>query len=56
MIPNLTDYLKRRFGIPIEALNPFKNIVYDPNIFVPMGADAAGPILAQAVGLALRGE
>ncbi len=55
-IPNLIDYLKRRFGIPIEILNPFKNIIYDPNIFVPMGADVAGPILAQAVGLALRGE
>jgi type IV pilus assembly protein PilM len=55
-IPNLVDYLKRRFGIPIEILNPFKNIIYDPNIFVPMGADVAGPILAQAVGLALRGE
>jgi type IV pilus assembly protein PilM len=55
-IPNLLDYLKRRFGIPIEILNPFKNIVYDPNIFVPMGADVTGPILAQAVGLALRGE
>jgi type IV pilus assembly protein PilM len=55
-IPNLLDYLKRRFGIPIEILNPFKNIVYDPNIFVPMGADTTGPILAQAVGLALRGE
>ena len=55
-IPNLLDYLKRRFGIPIEILNPFKNIVYDPNIFVPMGADVTGPILAQAIGLALRGE
>jgi type IV pilus assembly protein PilM len=56
LTPNLVDYLKRRFGIPIETLNPFKNIIYDPNIFVPMGADVAGPILAQAVGLALRGE
>ena len=56
LIPNLVDYLKRRFGIAIEPLNPFKNIIYDPNIFVPMGADVAGPILAQAVGLALRGE
>ena len=55
-VPNLLDYLKRRFGIPIEILNPLKNIVYDPNIFVPMGADVTGPILAQAVGLALRGE
>ncbi len=55
-IPSLSDYLKRRFGIPVEPLNPFKNIIYDPSIFVPMGADVAGPILAQAVGLALRGE
>jgi type IV pilus assembly protein PilM len=55
-IPNLLDYLKRRFGIPIEILNSFKNITYDPNIFVPMSADVTGPILAQAVGLALRGE
>ena len=55
-IPNLLDYLKRRFGIPIEILNPFKNIVYDPNIFAPTGADVTGSILAQAVGLALRGE
>ena len=55
-IPNLLDYLKRRFGIPIDILNPFKNVTYDPNIFVPTGADVTGPILAQAVGLALRGE
>ncbi|MCK4940508.1 type IV pilus assembly protein PilM [candidate division WOR-3 bacterium] len=55
-IPNLLDYLKRRFGIPIEIINPFKNVVHDPNIFVPMGADVTGPILAQAIGLALRGE
>lgn len=56
LIPNLTDYLKRRFGIPIQTLNPLKNIIYDPNIFAPMGADVVGPMLAQAIGLALRGE
>jgi type IV pilus assembly protein PilM len=56
LIPNLLDYLKRRLGVPIELLNPFKNIVYDPTIFGPEGADVVGPILVQACGLALRGE
>jgi type IV pilus assembly protein PilM len=56
LIPNLLEYLKRRLGVPIEVLNPFKNIIYDPTIFGPEGVDVAGPCLAQAVGLALRGE
>lgn len=56
LIPNLLEYLKRRLGISIEILNPFKNITYDPTIFAPEGVDVVGPILAQAVGLALRGE
>ena len=56
LIPNLLEYLKRRLGVPIEILNPFKNITYDPTIFVPEGVDTAGSILAQATGLALRGE
>ncbi len=56
LIPNLVEYLKRRLGIQIELLNPFKNIIYDPTMFGPEGADVLGPILAQATGLALRGE
>ncbi len=56
LIPNLVDYLKRRLNIPIEVLNPFKNVLYDPTIFAPEGVDIYGPILAQAIGLALRGE
>jgi type IV pilus assembly protein PilM len=56
LIPNLLEYLKRRLGVPIETLNPFKNINYDPAIFTPEGVDVVGPIIAQAVGLALRGE
>ncbi len=56
LIPNLLENLKRRLNLSIELLNPFKNIVYDPAIFAPEGVDVVGPILAQAVGLALRGE
>lgn len=56
LIPNLLDNLKRRLGVPIEILNPFKNISFDPTLFDPEGIDVAGAILAQATGLALRGE
>jgi type IV pilus assembly protein PilM len=56
LIPNLLDYLKRRLGVTIEIFNPLKNIIYDPTIFTPEGVDVAGPILTQAIGLALRGE
>jgi len=56
LIPNLLEYLKRRLGVPIETLNSFRNITYDPTIFSPEGVDVMGSILAQAVGLALRGE
>uniref|UniRef100_A0A7C4XDN9 Type IV pilus assembly protein PilM n=1 Tax=candidate division WOR-3 bacterium TaxID=2052148 RepID=A0A7C4XDN9_UNCW3 len=56
LIPNLIEHLKRRLNVPIEILNPFKNILYDPTIFAPEGVDVYGPILAEAIGLALRGE
>ena len=56
LIPDLLEYLKRRLGVSIELLNPFKNIVYDPTMFAPEGVETVGPVLAQAIGLALRGE
>lgn len=56
LIPNLVEYLKRRLNVNVEVFNPFKNILYDPTIFAPEGVDVIGPILTQAVGLALRGD
>ncbi|MEO0184915.1 MAG: type IV pilus assembly protein PilM [candidate division WOR-3 bacterium] len=56
LIPNLVEYLKRRLNVNVEVLNPFKNILYDPTIFAPEGVDVIGPVLTQAVGLALRGD
>ncbi len=56
LIPNLAEYLKRRLNVSVEILNPFKNILYDPTIFAPEGVDVIGPVLTQAVGLALRGD
>lgn len=56
LIPNLVEYLKRRLNVNVEVFNPFKNILYDPTMFAPEGVDVIGPILTQAVGLALRGD
>ncbi len=56
LIPNLAEFLKRRLNVSVEILNPFKNILYDPTIFAPEGVDVVGPVLTQAVGLALRGD
>mgnify|MGYP005839460583 CR=1 FL=1 len=56
LIPNLVEYLKRRLNVNVEIFNPFKNILYDPTIFAPEGVDVIGPMLTQAVGLALRGD
>lgn len=56
LIPNILDHLKRRLNVSIEILNPFKNILYDPAIFAPEGVDVVGPVLTQAIGLALRGD
>jgi len=55
LIPNLLEFFKRRFTIPIEKLNPFQKITYDPAVFGVEGVEAIGPVLIQAVGLALRG-
>ncbi|MEO0225520.1 MAG: type IV pilus assembly protein PilM [candidate division WOR-3 bacterium] len=55
LIPNLLEYCKRRFTIPVERLNPFQKIGYDPAVFGVEGVETMSPILIQALGLALRG-
>jgi type IV pilus assembly protein PilM len=53
-VPGLLDLLKQEFSIPVEELNPFRKILYDPNS--PHGEiiQENSPGLAVAVGLALR--
>jgi len=38
----------------VEIFNPFKNILYDKNVFSPSYIREVGPIAAVGVGLALR--
>ncbi len=53
-IPALFKTLEARAGVPVEILNPFKNIEIDNKKFDPAVLLAAAPAAAVSVGLALR--
>ena len=53
-IPALYRVIEQRAGVPVEILNPFKNIEIDDRKFDPAVILAAAPAAAVAVGLALR--
>ncbi len=52
--PGLIDTLARKFNIPTEKFDSFKNISFDPRQFPPQLIQERSPDLAIAVGLALR--
>ena len=53
-IPALFKVIEARAGVPVEILNPFKNIDVDNRRFDPAAMLAAAPSAAVGVGLALR--
>jgi type IV pilus assembly protein PilM len=53
-IPALYKVLEARAGVPVEILNPFKNVEIDNKRFDPAFIVAAAPSAAVGVGLALR--
>jgi type IV pilus assembly protein PilM len=54
-LPGLTDYLSRRFDIPVEVFDPFRQIQVNSRKFDPDYIREILPEMAVAVGLALRG-
>jgi type IV pilus assembly protein PilM len=54
-LPNLAAYLSSRFEMPVEILNPFRQIKVDSRKFDPDYLRDVTPEMAVAVGLALRG-
>ena len=54
-LPGLPDYLSRRFEIPVEVFDPFRQIQVDGRKFDPDYMKEIVPDMAIAVGLALRG-
>jgi type IV pilus assembly protein PilM len=53
-VPALLKVIEARAGVPVEILNPFKNIEVDHRRFDPGFILAAAPSAAVGVGLALR--
>ena len=53
-IPALFKTIEARVGVPVEILNPFKNIEIDNRRFDPGFIMDVAPMAAVAVGLALR--
>jgi type IV pilus assembly protein PilM len=53
-IPALFKTIEARVGVPVEIMNPFKNIEIDNRKFDPGFIMDVAPVAAVAVGLALR--
>lgn len=51
---NLDQVLKDRFAVPVEIMNPFKEIAYSEAEFPPEWLNRHAPAMAVAVGMALR--
>jgi type IV pilus assembly protein PilM len=54
-LPGLPEYLSKRFEIPVQVFDPFREIQVDNNKFDPDYMREIVPEMAVAVGLALRG-
>ena len=54
-LPGLADYLGKRFEVPVEVFDPFRQIHVDSRRFDPDFMKEIVPEMAIAVGLALRG-
>ena len=54
-LPGLADFLAKRFEIPVEVFDPFRQIEVDSRKFDPDYMREIVPEMAVAVGLALRG-
>jgi type IV pilus assembly protein PilM len=53
-VPGLQELLADRFETPVELLNPFNSVTYNPRDFDPDFIADIGPQAAIAVGLAAR--
>ena len=54
LTPNLQQVLRERFGVPIEVLDPLRRIHYREGDFDRDWLRSISPMLAVAVGLAIR--
>jgi type IV pilus assembly protein PilM len=51
---NLDSILRDKFAMPVEIMNPFKNVTFNESEFNPEWIAEVAPSMAVAVGLAIR--
>ena len=54
LLKNIDKFLAEQLGIPVEIINPFKNIIYDSRNFPSELLLSLAPLFSISVGLALR--
>jgi type IV pilus assembly protein PilM len=54
LVPFLPEYLQSKLNIPLEILNPLRNIDFDPEMFQYLSPEKIAPLLTVPVGLAMR--
>ncbi len=54
LLKNIDKFLAQQIEIPVETINPFKNIIYDSRNFPSEFLFSLAPLFSISVGLALR--
>jgi type IV pilus assembly protein PilM len=54
LVPFLPEYLQSKVNVPLEILNPLRNVDYDPEMFQYLEPEKIAPLLTVPVGLAMR--
>ena len=54
LVPYLAEHIQAKLAVPIEMLNPLRNIEYDPQMYEYLQPEKIAPLLAVPIGLALR--
>ena len=54
LVPYLPEFLQSKLNIPLEILNPLRNIDFDPDMFHYLAPEKIAPLLTVPIGLAMR--
>jgi len=54
LTPNLAQVLRERFEVPVEIMNPFRRVRFSDKDFDAAWLESVAPMMAIAVGLAIR--
>lgn len=54
LVPYLPEFLQSKLNVPLEILNPLRNIDFDPDMFHYLAPEKIAPLLTVPIGLAMR--